>query len=99
MLVTYTLFSSSLQIHLVCANTETTNGHQILSSIQDLLGQLGLGTNTNDVDITDLFNQLITDKGFSIGLDLNRDKKIIKRDKVHCFTKEKNSKCLLLFFT
>lgn len=71
---TYTLLCSSLQIDLVRADTKTANGHQVLSSIKYLLGKLSLGTDTNDMDITDLFNQFITDKGLSIGLDLYKDK-------------------------
>lgn len=40
--VTYTLFSSSLEINLICTDTEAADSQQVLCMLQDLLGELGL---------------------------------------------------------
>lgn len=56
---TYTLVSSSLEIHLICTNTETTNAQQVLCLIQDSLGELCFGADTNNVNISNLADQFI----------------------------------------
>ena len=59
-----------LQINLVGANTKATDNAQLLGRIQDLLGQLGLGSDTDTVHILDLLNQHILGQGLRMGLDL-----------------------------
>jgi hypothetical protein len=68
--VTYTLLGSSVEVDLVSANTETTNGNQFLSRIKNLFSQLGLGTDTDNMNILDLFEQLFAIKRLGVGLNL-----------------------------
>jgi hypothetical protein len=68
--MTYTLLGSSLQVNLIGANAKTTNSNQFLGFIKDLLCKLGFGTNTNDMSVSNLFNQFITNKSLGIRLNL-----------------------------
>ena len=72
---TYTLLGSSLKVNLICTNTETTNSQQVMSFVQDFLGELCLGTNTNDMNITNLLNKFITNQSLAISFDLYVQKK------------------------
>jgi len=47
-----------LQIHLVGANTEATHSHQLLGGLKYFLGQLGAGTDADEVRIGNLLDQL-----------------------------------------
>jgi hypothetical protein len=65
-----TLLSSVLEIHLIRADTEASNDTELLGSIEDLLGNLGLGADTDTMDITDLLNELILLQSFGVSLNL-----------------------------
>ena len=69
--MTYTSISSSLQVNLICTDTETANSHQVFGFIQDSLCKFCLGANTDDMNIPDLLNQLFTHQSFSVRLNLN----------------------------
>lgn len=47
-----TLFSGILEIDLVGTDTEATDDDEVLCLLQDSCGELGLGANTDDVNIT-----------------------------------------------
>ena len=64
------LGGSMLEIDLVGTDTETSNDAQLLGSIQNLLGQLCLGADTNTVDILNLLDQHILSQCLCMCLDL-----------------------------
>lgn len=70
-----TLLGSVLEIDLIGADAEASNDTELFSSIEDLLGNLGLGTNADAMDITNLLNQLIFRQGLGIGLNLLLERK------------------------
>lgn len=47
-----TLVSGILEVDLVGTDTEATDDDKVLCFLQDSCGELGLGANTDDVDIT-----------------------------------------------
>lgn len=69
-MITYAFLCSSLQVDLVGTNAEASNNEQVVSLVKDLLGELSLGTDTNDVYVADLFNELVANKGFAVSFDL-----------------------------
>lgn len=52
---TYPSHTGSLQIDLVCANTEASNGNQLFRFIQDFLCHLCLASDAKDMDIAYFF--------------------------------------------
>lgn len=47
-----TMAGSEIEVDLVGTDTEAANNEQVLGLAEDLFGELGLGTNTNDLDVT-----------------------------------------------
>jgi hypothetical protein len=52
-------FGSILQVNLVRTNAKASNADKVLGMLEDILGQLGFGTNADSLYITDLFYQLV----------------------------------------
>lgn len=65
-----TLLRSILEVDLIRADTEAPNDTELFGSIEDLLGDLGLGADTDTMDITNLFNELILLQSLGVGLNL-----------------------------
>jgi hypothetical protein len=59
-----------LQVDLVGTNAEAANDNQVLSVLEHVGSELGLGSDTNDVHVLDLLDQLVLGERALESLDL-----------------------------